>query len=243
VSEQRPFAVFDIDGTLIRWQLYHAVADELARQGNFDAIAFEKVRQARQTWKQRTSGSSFADYEQTLVNLVDAAISGISVADLEQACRTVMAEYKDQVYTYTRDLLRELKAKNYLLFALSASQSEIVKPLADYYGFDDFGGSEYEVKDGYFTGHKQILKRERKPEYLKQLAAKHHATWQGSIAVGDSESDIPMLMAVEQPIAFNPTRLLFEHAHHHDWNVVVERKNVIYRLEPDHHNYKLRNLE
>ena len=26
----RPFAVFDIDGTIIRWQLYHALADELA---------------------------------------------------------------------------------------------------------------------------------------------------------------------------------------------------------------------
>ena len=31
-TQSRPFAVFDIDGTLIRWQLYHAVADDMAKQ-------------------------------------------------------------------------------------------------------------------------------------------------------------------------------------------------------------------
>jgi len=136
------------------------------------------------------------------------AISGISVADLTKACQAVLAEYKDQVYTYTRDLIQQLKTEGYLLFAISASQEQIVKLLADYYQFDDYGGSVYEVKDGYFTGQKEVLKRERKPTYLKELVTKHGATWAGSIAVGDSESDIPMLASVERPIAFNPTNEL-----------------------------------
>src|SRR5665213_3920974 len=206
----RSFAVFDIDGTIIRWQLYHALTDELARRGHLDPIQFQKVREARMNWKKRTD--SFTTYEQTLVNLIRVAIIGISVDDLEQACRSVLAEYKDQVYIYTRDLIKELQAKNYLLFAISASQSEIVGMLADYYGFDDFGGSEYETKDGYFTGKSSVLLSERKPIYLKQLVKKHGAVQTDSIAVGDSESDIPMLSFVEQPIAFNPTQTLFEHA-------------------------------
>lgn len=238
-SAQRPFAVFDIDGTLIRWQLYHAVADELARRGHFGAIEYQAVKDARMTWKKRENEDSFKQYERALVNLVDQAMTGMAVEALRSACQTVIAEYKDQVYTYTRDLIRELKAQNYLLFTISASQSEIVRLLAEYYGFDDYGGSEYEVRDGHFTGKKEVLKSERKPEYLKELVTKHNATFAGSVGVGDSESDIPMLMAVEKPVAFNPTRLLYEHAKGHGWQIVLERKNVIYQLESGDGSYLL----
>lgn len=235
----RPFAVFDIDGTLIRWQLYHALADELARRGHLDTKQFQKVRAARMAWKKRTDNDSFTQYEHTLVELVDEAITGIRVTDLAVACSSVLAEYKDQVYTYTRQLIRGLKAKNYLLFAISASQAEIVSLLAEYYGFDDYGGSIYEVKDGVFTGQADILRQERKPEYLKQLVSTHHARWQDSMGVGDSESDIPMLATVEQPIAFNPTKKLFEHAEKQGWPIVIERKNMIYKLEPKSGSYIL----
>lgn len=237
--QARPFAVFDIDGTLIRWQLYHALADELARQGKLDADQFQKVRAARMDWKKRSGETSFDAYEQTLIAVFDQALTGIKVADLEQACQTVIAEYKDQVYTYTRDLIRDLQAQNYLLFAISASQAEIVGLLADYYGFDDYGGSTYETKDGYFTGKIDLLMSEQKPAYLKKLVAKHGAKWQGSIAVGDSQSDIPMLSAVEKPIAFNPNKALYEHAVAQQWPIVVERKNMIYKLEPSDGSYLL----
>ena len=46
-GEQRPFAVFDIDGTLIRWQLYHALADEMVRRSMIDPEQFEAVRESR----------------------------------------------------------------------------------------------------------------------------------------------------------------------------------------------------
>ena len=66
---------------------------------------------------------------------------------------------------------------------------------------------------------------------LKELATNHGAIWAGSIAVGDSESDIAMLASVESPIAFNPTKQLLAHAQAAGWKVVIERKNVIYELE------------
>lgn len=232
-----PFAVFDIDGTLIRWQLYHAVADKLAHHGVLDPEDFARVRAARMTWKNRAGEDSFDRYEQELVKLINTAISGLAVGELERAYREVIEEYRDQVYTYTRDLIAELRAQNYLLFVISGSQAEIVKLLAEHYGFDDYGGSLYEQKDGRFTGRSTPLRSHRKPEYLKKLVAKHNATWQGSVAVGDSESDIPMLELVERPIAFNPTKKLFQHAKGHDWEVVLERKNMVYQLEPNDGSY------
>jgi HAD superfamily hydrolase (TIGR01490 family) len=235
----RSFAVFDIDGTIIRWQLYHAIADELAKAGHLDPAEYEKVRAARLTWKQRAHETSYHDYELALIRLFEAAVVDISVDTLKQACGTVLDRYKDQVYTYTRDLIKELKSKDYLLFAISASQDMIVQLLAMYYGFDDSGGSVYELKDGKFTGHSKILKSERKPEFLKMLVKKHGASWKDRIAVGDSEGDIPMLSAVEKPVAFNPTKELFEHAAANGWKVVVERKNMIYEMEPQNGIYLL----
>jgi HAD superfamily hydrolase (TIGR01490 family) len=235
----RPFAAFDIDGTIIRWQLYHAIADDMVKAGLISRSDFQHVHDIRMQWKNRDQGTSFDDYEGALVKLIQRTIPTMSVEDLEAACQRVLDEYKDQVYTYTRDLIQELRTKNYLLFAISGSQKEIVGLIASYYGFDDFGGTVYETNAGRFTGKSDPLRSTRKPEFLKELVAKHDASWQGSIAVGDSESDIPMLSIVEQPIAFNPSKALFAHAKDHRWNIVVERKNMIYQLEPHDESYLL----
>lgn len=237
---KRPFAAFDIDGTVMRWQLYHALVDELVRQGHLDRTKFQKVRRARMTWKQRVNENSFRQYEMALIKLVDETLAGLALQDFEKACQNVMAEYRDQVYTYTRNLIQELKSQNYLLFAISASQVQIVSMFANYYDFDDYGGSEYEVKDGHFTGNKTLLmKNDIKPAFLRDLATKHGASYQGSLAVADSESDIPMLGVVEKPIAFNPTNALFNHALAQGWKIVIERKNVVYKLEPINGTYVL----
>jgi HAD superfamily hydrolase (TIGR01490 family) len=235
----RPFAVFDIDGTLIRWQLYHALADELAHRGLLDDARYQKVRTARMMWKTRSHQDAFHDYEEELVSLIDASISGITLEAFNQACQAVTDVYQDQVYTYTRNLIEQLKNEGYLLFAISASQVEIIGLIAGHYGFDDYDGTHYELDQGHFTGNKTVLKRGKKPEVLRQLVTKHGATWKGSIGIGDSESDIPMLEIVEQPLAFNPTMELFDHAREHHWEVIVERKNVIYKLEDRDGQYQV----
>lgn len=237
----RPFAAFDIDGTIIRWQLYHAIADELASEGHLDPAEYQKVNAAKMKWKRRVGKDSFLDYEQVLVALVNSTITGIEVSAAVKAYSSVINEYKDQVYTYTRDLILELKSKDYLLFAISGSQAEIVKLMAEHYGFDDFGGTTYEIVDNRFTGKNDPLRSTRKPEFLKELVAKHNARWQDSIAIGDSESDIPMLSIVESPVAFNPSSDLFEHAKKEGWDIVLERKNVIYKLQSNDGKYILKN--
>lgn len=233
------FAVFDIDGTVIRWQLYHAVVDALARQGDINQQAYQNIRQARMLWKKRTHQDSFREYEIELVKAYEDTLKKLSVDKFEQALRSVFEEYKDQVYTYTRDLIRDLKGKDYLLFALSGSQHEIVSLLAQYYGFDDWVGSRAEQADGHFTGSIDTSLG-RKPEMLRELVAKHHATYSGSIAVGDSEGDIGMLELVERPIAFNPSKKLFQRAQEQGWEVVIERKNVVYELTVEDGSYRLK---
>ncbi len=232
------FALFDIDGTVIRWQLFHSVVNELIRRGQLSEQATRDIKAARMTWKKRETEDSFKTYEQVLVNAYLDALTGLSVVQYMGAVESVFEEYKDQTYTYTRDLIRSLKEQGYALFAISGSQQEIVTKFAEYYGFDDAIGAHLEQLDGKFTG-KIETPALGKQAAIDKLLSRHEVTRDGSIAVGDSESDIALLEAVEQPIAFNPSAGLYRQAKEQGWKVVVERKNVVYELEPSDGSYVL----
>lgn len=234
----RPFAVFDIDGTLIRWQLYHAIADSLAKRGYADPKAYQAVRDARMLWKRREENEAFKTYERHLVEFYNQLLENLSVEHFTEAADAVFDEYKDQVYVYTRDLIKQLKEDGYLLLALSGSQLEIVEKVANYYGFDDYVGTTYERSGKFFTGT-AIAHLGKKDLVLKQLVDRHGASRTGSIGVGDSAGDISMLEYVERPIAFNPEKRLFEHAQEKGWKVVIERKNIVYELEMKDGKYQL----
>jgi HAD superfamily hydrolase (TIGR01490 family) len=237
-SDKKPFAVFDIDGTLIRWQLYHAIADALAKGGYVDDKAYQVVRDARIAWKRRIDAESFKTYERYLVKFYNQLLENLSVDNFMKAADSVFEEYKDQVYVYTRDLIKKLKSDGYLLLALSGSQSEIVEKVADYYGFDDYVGTTYERSGKFFTGS-LIAHLGKKDEVLKKLVTRHQASWQKSVAVGDSGGDISMLEAVEVPIVFNPEKKLFDHAKGKGWKIIIERKNMVYELENKDGSYLL----
>jgi HAD superfamily hydrolase (TIGR01490 family) len=238
MEKGRKFAAFDIDGTLIRWQLYHAIADALAKHGYISTEAYAAIRDARMGWKTRRHAESFREYELDLVKLFNQILANLSYTHFMEAAEDVFEEYKDQIYTYTRDLIKRLKKDGYLLFAISGSQIEVLQLMAEHYRFDDFVGSTFVHKNDRFTGE-TVSPYGRKDEVLKELAAKHGATFSGSIAVGDSTSDIQMLEIVENPIVFNPERRLFEHARKKGWKIVVERKNLIYELEKEDGKYQL----
>ncbi len=224
------FAVFDIDGTLIRWQLYHAAVDELGKRSLLDAAAYQKVKEARMQWKRREHKNAFRTYERLLIKLYEQALPAITPAQFDEVAEHVAQEYKTQVYTYTRDLIQSLKQRNYFLLAISGSHRELIRHVAHLYGFDAWVGSEYERKAGQFTG-KRKLASDNKDETLQRLVQSHRLTYEESIGVGDSLSDAAFLSLVKTPIVFNPTEELLQLAKARHWQIIIERKNVIYRLE------------
>jgi len=234
----KKFAVFDIDGTLIRWQLFHVIFKKLGKAGHYQPGDYERLQTAHKAWKTRATDESFKEYEAVLIDIVARNLSHVPVAAYHTIIDQALDEYKDQVYRYTRDLIKELKLQGYTILAISGSPSEAIKQLAEYYGFDDFVGTVHYRKNGLLTGKIEETFN-RKPQLLKQLVARHGLSFAGSIGVGDSEGDLSMLELVEQPIAFNPSKKLFTHAQAKGWKIVIERKNMIYELEPAGGKYVL----
>ncbi|HVS79057.1 MAG TPA: HAD family phosphatase [Candidatus Saccharimonadales bacterium] len=234
----RKFAVFDIDGTLIRWQLYHALVDGLVRNGHINPDDFPTIKESRMNWKNRQDPEAFKKYEIELVNFYNANLASLSVSDFNSTVDEVFDEYKDQVYVFTKQLIEKLRQKGYLLFAISGSQSQIVSKLVDYYHFDDFLATVVVEANGHFTGE-LILPHLNKDKSLRELVKKHKAVFEGSYAVGDSLGDAKMMELVDNPIAFNPERALFDYSKMRAWKVVLERKNMVYELEKKGSRYEL----
>lgn len=234
----KQFAVFDIDGTLIRWQLYHVIVDRLATHGQLSKDAAATLQAARMRWKKREHIDAFSTYEKTLITIFEDALPNVDPAQFDQLVDGVIQEYKEQVYRYTRDLIKSLKEKGYFLLAISGSHHELVGEVATFYGFDDWVGTQYERSKTGYSGASFVASH-HKATVLKDLIQKHNLTLEHSYAVGDSQSDAPMLEMVTHPIAFNPDKNLFTIANQKHWNIVLERKNMIYELEYQDGRYAL----
>lgn len=236
----KKFAVFDIDGTLFRWQLLHSVVFELIESGHISASAKKTIDEKMQQWRNRTHRHAFRDYESTIIEVFLGSVGKLRNGEVETVADKILQQSGAEVYTYTRDLIGELRDQGYVLIAISGSQDEIVQRFAKLWQFDIALGQTYnkdgKVKDDTVLANK-IFKR--KGEFLKQIVKDNGLDWKDSVAVGDSHGDAQMLELVERPIAFNPDANLFEDAVTNHWPIVIERKNMIYRLEPHGSSYIL----
>lgn len=231
-TTNKQFAVFDIDGTLYRWQLFHDLVEELTMSGVLPAQSYIDISAVWNKWRGGEMG--WHNYEDTVVTILMKYLPTIDVRSFEAAAHSVVARSGHKVHHYPLRLLEELKAKGYLIIAISGSQQELLDPFCARYGFDIAVGALYERKDNKLTG--KILRPtiDRKDTLLKELVATHQLSWEGSVAIGDSDGDGALLELVERPIAFNPSEGLFAIARTKGWPIVVERKNIAYRLEKDH---------
>jgi HAD superfamily phosphoserine phosphatase-like hydrolase len=228
----RPYAVFDIDGTLYRWQLFHELVQELTFVDVFPDDVFHTVNERWNLW--RGGNINFDDYEQSIVTTLEQYLPEIPVPIYLATCEKVVAQSKHKTYHYTRNLIQQLKKENYVIIAISGSQQELLDTFGAHYGFDIVIGAIYERDGDRFTGKMTRQTVGRKAEILVDLIKEHQLIDEGSLAIGDGDGDATILELVERPIAFNPAEGLFERAKRDGWSIVIERKNIAYRLEKVH---------
>lgn len=231
----RKVAVFDIDGTIFRSSLLVEMVEALIAAGIFPKTARAEYAEAWKKWqgRQGSAKTGFAYYEfiEGVIRAYIKHIKGVRRADVWKIADRVVAFHKVRVYRFTRDLVKKLSRTHYLL-AISHSPYEAVAPFARSLGFDKVYAMVYEVdKDVRFTGktlYHDVISD--KGAVFRRAVEKNSLTLEGSVGVGDTESDIGFLQFVERPIAFNPSMKLYRHARKHGWEVVVERKDVIYHI-------------
>ncbi len=227
----KKLAVFDLDGTLFRWQLYHELVYRLKEKGCFSDDVATKLDDAFLGWTSRRT--SFHDYEHAMLKLFSSELPRVPTAVFDETAAEIVKSSGHKVYRYTLNLLQRLKQEGYFLLALSGSQQEVVDQFAELYGFDAWIGSLYERDEKGFTGNMLRHVPGSKNSIIVAYAEEHGFDLSQALAIGDSASDVPLLDIVGEPIAFNPSEELLTTAREKGWQIVVERKNIAYAMRAD----------
>ncbi len=227
----KKLAVFDIDGTLFRSSLLIELTNELILRKIFPKSTRIEIDKDFKAWVNREG--DYESYIRKVINSYEDNIVGCLERDIERCAIDVLEKEKRKLYRYTRNLIQELKSRNYFLFAISGSPGHILTSFAKDMGFDKYLGGYYEIVDGKFTGRQPFGNPSYdKKKTLTQFLEKNRdgINLEDSIGVGDTESDIAFLEMVDNPIAFNPNKRLVDHAKRRGWKIIIERKDVIYDI-------------
>src|SRR3989338_431042 len=228
--EKRKVAVFDVDGTIFRSSLFIELAEELISQGIFNESVRGRYAKEQRAWLDRKG--DYEAYINALVGVFLEEIRGVHYKDFQEAAKRVVDRKADRVYRYTRDLVKDLRARGYFLLAISQSPKSVLDHFCRRFGFHKVYGRIYEIGPGdRFTGAVEDLHLiGNKANIVRRAVEKEGLTLRGSVGVGDTESDIAFLELVEKPICFNPNMKLYKTAKRMGWKVVVERKDVVYDI-------------
>jgi len=223
-------AIFDIDGTIFRSSLLIELTDALVQEGIFPSKVRKIYARACKDWLDRKE--PYKNYINAVIKGFDQNIKGVRYDEFSKIAKKVVAFHQNRIYRYSRDLVKNLKEKDYYLLAISHSPKKIVEEFCKKLGFNKVYGLIYETdSQKRFTGRVLYLELiSDKAKILKHAIEKENLTLKGSVGVGDTESDIGFLKMVEKPICFNPNQRLYQYAKRAGWKIVVERKDIIYHL-------------
>ncbi|RJQ33736.1 HAD-IB family hydrolase [Candidatus Parcubacteria bacterium] len=230
MTKGQKVAVFDVDGTIFRSSLTIEVVEGLIDSGAFPEDARREFEREQQLWLDREG--DYESYCDAVVQAFRKHLQGVPYGALAEVAKEVVDLHYKRTYRYSRDLLKDLKSRGYYLLAVSHSPKIVLDEFCPRLGFDKTYGMMYEIgPQDLFTG--AVMDEHligNKANILKRAVEMENLTLENSVGVGDTESDIPFLELVEKPICFNPNKKLYRYAKLHDWDVVVERKDVIYEL-------------
>jgi phosphoserine phosphatase len=158
-------------------------------------------------------------------------MAGVDVQAFDAVTRTMIAEHRVRMFSYTANLARILKA-SHTLVAISGSPLVVVEPFLEGLGFDHVIGSTFQTKGGKFTG---VAKSIDKAVALAEFA---ESDVDISVGIGDTVGDLPVLESAHCAIAFNPSATLRKTAIANGWFIVMEQKDAITQLLPTESGYE-----
>jgi HAD superfamily hydrolase (TIGR01490 family) len=218
-AEPQGAAFFDLDKTLIEGSSALHFARAAYKNGMLSRRRL--VRDAWANLKFRVQGSTDEGTDALRQRILDA-IAGQRVVDLQRLGPDVLAGILPLLY---REVLREAWAHQDAgrpAYIVTAASQELADVLAHVLVLDGGIGMRSEIRDGVYTGRPDgpFTYREGKAEAIREIAAREGIDLSASYAYSDSESDLPMMRAVGNPVAVNPDAALEKVARAEGWRIM-----------------------
>ena len=212
-------AFYDLDRTLIAG----SSAFQFGR-ASYQAGLISRRELARGAWenaKFRLRGST-DEATEALREQIFTSIKGRSVRELQRMGPPVLAGVLPKLYPEVLATAYEHQDAGRPVYIVTAASQEMAELLAHVLAFDGGIGARSEIVDGVYTGRPDgpFTYREGKAEAIRQLAEREGIDLDASYAYSDSESDLPMLRCVGNPVAVNPDSTLQRVAKEEGWQVI-----------------------
>lgn len=238
-------AFFDIDGTVMRESIMLKHFNKLVKYGIIDEEAYLKNLKAKYEAYEKRYGD-YDDFISEMGNVYKDKLKGIHKSLIIETAKQVIKEGGDMVYAYTRDRIKYHKEQGHKVFFVSGSPEYLVEMLGQMYDVDDTQGTEYVFnEDGTFSGEiSQMWDSNSKQREILRLVEKHNIDVDKSYAYGDTNGDYSMLKTMRYPTAINPSKRFLKKINEDEslrqkTDIIVERKDVIYKLKPEVEQYNL----
>ena len=157
-----------------------------------------------------------------LRNRVLEGIAGQRVVDLARLTPDVLGGILPRAYP---EMLKEAWSHQDAgrpAYIVTAASQEMAEMMAHVLIFDGGIGMRSEIVDNRYTGRPDgpFTYREGKAEAIRQMAEREGLDLAESYAYSDSESDLPMLRLVGNPVAVNPDAELRRVAREEGWRII-----------------------
>jgi len=215
----RAAAFFDLDKTLMAGS-----SGIFFARAAYEAGMITRGRLLGDLWQNlrfRLRGST-DDWADEVRRRVGQMLAGVAVRDLQRMSPRVLAGVLPRLYPQMLERAYRHQDAGRPVYIVTAASQEMADLMAHVLVFDGGVGSRLEVCDGRYTGRAAgpFNYREGKVLSLRELAASEAIDLGASYAYSDSESDLPMLRAVGNPVVVNPDADLRAVALEEGWEIV-----------------------
>ncbi len=220
-----PLALFDLDNTLIAGDSDYAWGQFLVAAGKVDGAAYERANQ--QFYRDYQAGKlDIAAY----LRFALAPLARLEPQELAALHSRFMREVISAMWLPRAEaLLARHRVAGDELLIITSTNRFVVEPICRQLGVQALIATEPQVREGRFTG--AVVgqpsfgegKVVRLQQWLSARGEQAENPLLGSFFYSDSINDLPLLQAVDNPVAVDPDAALREVATHRGWPVISLR--------------------
>jgi HAD superfamily hydrolase (TIGR01490 family) len=211
-------AFVDVDGTLVKGLTQQILGEKLKE---------EKILSMAQIFQM---SFWFVLYKMGLIKSslsirknIYASFKSRSKRDIDAIIAETAAKVANSlICNKMRDVIRTHQANGELVFAISGSLVDLIKPICDEFKINNVFATQLLFKDDRYTGtwEGDIWEGESKSKLINSLSGKYGISLTESFAYADNCQDLPMLKMVGHPVAVNPDAALKKIACESNWPII-----------------------
>ena len=147
---------------------------------------------------------------------------GMNADEIKALCAEMFETYlRPKIFPAAITQIQEHTEQGTAVVFVTGSLDFIVQPIADYLDVESVLAPQLGEQNGQFTGKLTTvpLIGAEKAKAVQTYAEQHGISLEESYAYGDSQSDLPMLECVGNPVVVNPGKALREKALASNWEL------------------------